>query len=166
MGGDGLGDGIVVGGDDEGSGLRRLLKGGHPEVVVRFVDGAAQGNAGALEGAGVVGGPDENFTRGWKLIERAGVGGLKRDAGAGVGDGLAENERRAADEVAGVGQNQNDRGEQDELGVAVPANLGAGDEPGDEESEAERESGQHFHAVAGVVPGVREPEREEDGTQP
>ena len=89
MGCDGLGHGIVVGGDDAGRGLRGMLECGLPLVVVGLVDGAAEGDAGALEGADVVGGPDEDFALGRELLERPGVGLLEGDAGAGILNGLA-----------------------------------------------------------------------------
>ena len=62
MGFHSLRDGVMVGCDDKGSGLCRMLQGRDPLVVVGFVDGTAERNTGELEGTDVVGGPDQNFT--------------------------------------------------------------------------------------------------------
>src|ERR1700733_6178904 len=89
---DRLCDGIVIGSDNEGSRLRRMPEGGDPLVVVGLVDGAAEGDASALKSADVVGGPDQDFALGRKLIEGARVGLLEGNSSTGVLDGLAQDE--------------------------------------------------------------------------
>ena len=92
VGGYCLCDGIFVGGDDPFGGLRGVLERGVPLVVIRLIDGAFEGNAGALEGSDVVGGPDEDGALRGQMVEGAGVGGFKGDAGAGILNGLGEDE--------------------------------------------------------------------------
>src|SRR6185312_13768571 len=93
VGGYGFGYRIVVGGDDVVGGFRRMFQRGLPFVVVGLVDGALERKSSALIGSGMVGRVGEDGAVRGQRLEAARVGRLKRNAGAGVGNHLAQDER-------------------------------------------------------------------------
>src|SRR5579859_1892684 len=133
-----------------------------PDAVVAFVDGALQGNTGALKGADLVAEIHEKSRVLWKLTQQVSEFALELIAGAHVDLSFLQADRSGAPDVRVAGDDQSEHGDGAAEAEARVPRVGTENDP-DENREGDGECGEQMQSVAHVVMRERPPVRNENG---
>src|SRR5579859_469681 len=131
-----------------------------PDAVVAFVDGALQGNTGALKGADLVAEIHEKSRVRWKLTQQVSEFALELIAGAHVDLSFLQADRTGAPDIRVAGDDQSEHGDD---AAEAEASIPRVENDPDKNREGGRKCREQMQSVAHVVMRERPPVGNENG---